>query len=121
MQLQLRRLRKEAGYKNRSNLAHALGVSSASVAAWEMGKRVMSFDNACRIADVLGCSLDELAGRSRDVEGYFAVDERLNEIRRNFEELDETGRDLAAGAVRGIAGATASGRTQDDCDKDASA
>lgn len=103
MAFQLKTLRRAAGYRNRESFATVIGVTARTLKAWESGESNMPLAMACKAADVLGCSLDELAGRSRDEDGYFAVDERLNEIRRNFEGLDDTGRDLAAGAVRGIA------------------
>jgi len=121
MVLQLKTLRRAAGYRNRDLFAREMGVTARTLKAWECEEVNMPLAMACRAADILGCSLDKLAGRSRDEDGYFAVDERLVEIRKNFETLDETGRDLAAGAVRGIAGATARGRTQDEHNEDATA
>lgn len=65
MEIQLKRLRKEAGYKFRRDFVDALGgdYSERQVKAWEIGEHMMSLAQACRVADVLGCSLDELAGR----------------------------------------------------------
>ena len=44
-------------------LARAAGVGTDAVRKWERGKRTPSFDMAAKLADALGVSLDELAGR----------------------------------------------------------
>ena len=46
-----------------ADVADATGISAVSVCAWESGKQVMTLDNAVKIADYYGISLDELAGR----------------------------------------------------------
>ena len=65
MEIQLKRLRKEAGYKSRDAFAAALGGScnARQIKSWETGERMMSLEQACVLADFLRCSLDELAGR----------------------------------------------------------
>jgi transcriptional regulator with XRE-family HTH domain len=45
-------------------LARAADVGSDAVRKWERGKRTPLLDMAVRLADVLGCTLDELAGRA---------------------------------------------------------
>ena len=52
------------------------------------------------IADFLGCSLDELAGRWEYV-GRFA-DQRQNGMNDDYMMLSEPGKESAANAVRGI-------------------
>ncbi len=63
MDLQLARLRKDAGYSSRAKFAAAFGVTERQIKAWETGERKLSLERACDVADFLGCSLDELAGR----------------------------------------------------------
>lgn len=64
MEIQLKRLRKEAGFKSRDAFAAALGDCNArQIKSWETGERMMSLEQACAVADFLHCSLDELAGR----------------------------------------------------------
>ena len=60
----------------------------------------MNFSQACMIADVLHCSLDELAGRTEFV-GNFA-DQRQAVMNDDYAHLSDAGKDAAAGAVRGI-------------------
>lgn len=65
MEIQLKRLRKEAGYRNRKDFAAALGdgFTERRITSWENGERMLSLEQACVLADFLHCSLDELAGR----------------------------------------------------------
>lgn len=105
MQLQLQQLRKAAGYKNRDDFAAELGVNPRTYKTWETGERNFSFIQACTIADKLGCSLDELAGRLEYVGAY--SDERQAEINKDYSVLDEPSKDAAAAAVRGMAAACA--------------
>ena len=61
--LQLKSLRKRAGFNTQADLAQTLGVNPRTYASWERGEVKLTLGDAQRIADVLGCSLDELAGR----------------------------------------------------------
>ena len=68
MDLQLMRLRKEAGYKSRKVIADVLGISERKYKSWETEEVRLTLDDACDIADLLDCTLDELAGCWRDAE-----------------------------------------------------
>lgn len=63
MDLQLRKYRRLAGL-NQQQMADALNVKVATYRTWENGRRTMSFPQACACADILDCTLDELAGRT---------------------------------------------------------
>lgn len=64
MNLQLMKLRKLAGYKSRDAFAKKIGVNRYTYRSWESGAAMMSLEQACMIADILDCTLDELAGRT---------------------------------------------------------
>ena len=100
MDLQLQKLRKEAGFSSREKFAEKLGIAERRLKAWERQEARMSFADAVMIADVLGCSLDELAGRFEYVGS--CSDARQKEMNRDYTELSEAGKDAAAGAVKGI-------------------
>ena len=57
----LAQLRHEAGHTQRS-LAEKVGVSAITVYRWEKGRQLPSIEDARRIAEVLGCSVDGLFG-----------------------------------------------------------
>jgi transcriptional regulator with XRE-family HTH domain len=58
----LKRLRKAAGL-SQPGLAEAAGIPLGTLRQWEQNKRLPSWEGAIALADGLGCSLDELAGR----------------------------------------------------------
>lgn len=58
----LRELRIDRGY-TQARFAAKLGVSRKTVILWEQNKALPNILLAADIADLLDCSLDELAGR----------------------------------------------------------
>ena len=63
MRNNLKAIRTLRGLKQQ-DVADSLGVKVGTYRAWEQGRNDMGFDTACRIATLLGCTLDELAGRT---------------------------------------------------------
>jgi transcriptional regulator with XRE-family HTH domain len=58
----LREKRKELGWKQK-DLADKLNTYPSTISAWETDRGVPSVYTAIDLADVFGCSLDELVGR----------------------------------------------------------
>jgi transcriptional regulator with XRE-family HTH domain len=56
------RLRRAAGL-SQPKLAKAAGIPLSTLRQWEQGRRLPSWEGAIALADGLGCTLDELAGR----------------------------------------------------------
>lgn len=63
MDLKLKELRRLAGYRSMRSLAEKLGVPTSTYASWECGTRAIPLDKAVEVAELLGCSLDEMTGR----------------------------------------------------------
>jgi transcriptional regulator with XRE-family HTH domain len=63
----LARLRRDRGL-SQAGLAEAAGVPVGTLRGWEYGRRTPLLDAACRVADALGITLDELAGRTPPAE-----------------------------------------------------
>lgn len=99
MNLQLKALRKRIGLRQ-EDLAKKINSTSRIVGAWERQETALPLEDAARIADVLDCTLDELAGRYEYIGTY--SDERQRDLNNNFEELTDEGKDAALGSVRGI-------------------
>jgi transcriptional regulator with XRE-family HTH domain len=59
----LKRLRHAAGL-SQSQLARAAGVPASTLRQWEQGRRLPSLEGFFAVADGLGVTLDELAGRT---------------------------------------------------------
>lgn len=64
MAINLREVRKNAGI-TQEELASRIGATKRQVGAWERGENDIPMDYAVSIADALGCSVDEIAGRSK--------------------------------------------------------
>lgn len=58
------RLRREAKGMTQLELANRCGVTDAMVCYYERGFRMPSLPTAAALADALGCTVDELLGRS---------------------------------------------------------
>lgn len=86
MDLQLMRLRKQAGYRNRDDFAKVLGVNRHTYRSWETGAAMMSLEQAYNVAVALGCTLNELVGM--DPSPHVYSDPRQAELNRCWESLD---------------------------------
>jgi len=95
MNLQLMRLRKEAGYKSRKAMADALGISERKYKTWETGETRLTLEDACDIADFLKCTLDELAGRDFAPAEY--SDPRQRSLNHCYGMLDDRSKGELAG------------------------
>lgn len=95
MNLQLMRLRKEAGYKNRDDFAVALGMNPTTYKGWETGRTRLKLEDACNIADFLHCTLDELAGRDYSPPEY--SDPRQQSLNTCYAQLNDKSKGELAG------------------------
>ena len=59
----LQHLRKRAGYKSADEFAAALGMNARTYRNYENGNSKIHLELACRMCDVLKCTLNELANR----------------------------------------------------------
>ena len=60
--LMLREIREKKGISQRK-VADQIGVSPSAVAQWELGLNNPSMTNVIALADLLGCTLDQLLVR----------------------------------------------------------
>lgn len=58
----LKEKRTESGW-TQQELADKIGVNFSTISLWERGLRIPNIYLACDLADVFGCSVDELCGR----------------------------------------------------------
>lgn len=86
MSLRMKQIRVGLGLGQRE-VAEKVGMPVRRYGSYERGERSISLEDAARIADVLDCSLDELAGRNwRPGRNY--ADPRQAELNRCWESLD---------------------------------
>ena len=62
LDLRIKEMRRARGM-SQAVLASSIGSTLRKVSAWERGETQLQLEDAARIADVFGCTLDELAGR----------------------------------------------------------
>ena len=65
MLLTLRDIRKKKGF-TQQELAAAVGATKRQIGAWERGENDLPMDYAVSIANVLQCTVDEIAGRREE-------------------------------------------------------
>lgn len=63
MKYALQEMRKRAGYKSAKAFAAHIGMPTRTYTNYEQGVRDITLEVAWNLADELGCTLDELAGR----------------------------------------------------------
>ncbi len=64
MKTKLQELRTQAGYKSAREFAELCGMSVRTYTNYEQGVSSLTLEKAWKFADILQCSLDELAGRT---------------------------------------------------------
>lgn len=94
--------RRAAGYKNAKAFAREAGVSASAYVEYEQGRSKLSYENACKIADALHISLDELGGREWPPSGETA-DPRRQSMLDSYNALTEDGKTLASEMVASVA------------------
>lgn len=100
MKTQLQRIRKDRGFDSAEAFATHIGMKVGTYTDYEQGRRRFTLERAWEFADVLDCTLDELAGRDFRADAY--ADPRQQAMNSDYEHLTDAGKDAAAGAVRGI-------------------
>ena len=89
MLLTLRDIRKKKGF-TQQELAAAVGATKRQIGAWERGENDLPMDFAVAIADVLGCSVDAIAGRKSETYlPKFPLTAGEYELIAIFNKLDE--------------------------------
>ena len=113
MQLVMRNIRKKKGY-TQEQLAEIVGATKRQIGAWERGENDMPMDYAVAIADALGCSIDQIAGRTeyafvtmnRNDTGYTVELKpftEADELLRLYRSMTDEGRQQLMIFARGLA------------------
>lgn len=103
MELNMKALRKKKGL-TQEQIAKAIGASKRQVGAWERGENDLPMDYAVAIADLLDCTIDDMAGR---VDYYFITipegDDDLEELAGLYRDMTDEGRKQLMIYARGLA------------------
>lgn len=102
MKTRLQELRKRAGFQSAVAFAEHYGINAGTYTNYEQGKRNLTLEKAWEFADLLGCSLDELAGRQWPPEGTAAPEPGEASLVSAYRDLSEEGREVAVNVVTGM-------------------
>ena len=58
----IKQLREAAGM-TQAELAATMQLTTPSITKWELGRANPTYDNLIQLAEIFGCTLDEVAGR----------------------------------------------------------
>ena len=86
----LKYLRKHNGY-TQEQLASAIGATKRQIGAWERGENDLPLDYAVEIADLFGCTLDDLVGADKRTNNKLTPDEA--ELLLTYRSLTQDSRD----------------------------
>ena len=93
MEVMLKKLRKELTNYTQAQMAEQVGVKARTYESWERNQAMLSLAQACACADVLGCTVDEIAGRPVPTDVPLPAARRLNA--EGMRRLEEHAADLA--------------------------
>lgn len=72
-----------------NRLAELLNVKPRVYSRWETGDAVPHFDTIVRLADILGVTLDEMAGRTESTTQATIRNPELNRLYRKVDQLSD--------------------------------
>ena len=93
----IKKMRERAGM-NQQEVADALGIKKPRYGDWERETTTLNLRDAIRLADLFGCTLDELAGRPWPSEGLQPDERELLDAYRSATDAGRKLIDLAARA-----------------------
>ena len=97
----LQRMRKRAGFTSAKAFAEYIGMSVNTYTAYEQGRHELSLVQAWEFADILHCTLDELAGRRVPEQPSISTDEQR--VLDGHRSASEHGRVLIDAVIDGEA------------------
>lgn len=103
---------RKARKMTQDDLAAAVGVTKRVVSSWERNESEITLEDACAIADVFSCTLDELAGRNFKPDGY--TDRRQESMNRDYASLSEEDKNALSAMVSAFATSRRASQFQSD-------
>lgn len=102
MKPQLQEIRKARGFRSAKAFAEHVGMSVGTYTQYEQGQIGLSLEKAWEFADVLDCTLDELAGRKRPRKAF--SDPEQEALNGYYESMNEDGRTALVSSARLMSG-----------------
>lgn len=102
MRSNLQEMRKRAGYKSAKAFADKIGMSVNTYTNYEQGKVNLTLEKAWEFADILRCSLDDLAGREAPKRTY--SDPNQAALNGYYESMNDNGKSALTESARLMSG-----------------
>ena len=99
----LQEMRKRAGFKSAKAFADYIGMKRDTYTNYEQERRPITLELAWEFADILNCTLDELAGRDFHPPGEVVSDPYERELVGCYRESTPEGKSNILGNARGQA------------------
>ena len=101
MEIPLKEIHKKCSLRHKE-ITEKLGFDWRTFGSWERGERTMNLEQAYNCAVVLGCSIDEIAGRPLRDPSEFS-DPREAELHRCYRSCDRDRQDRLLDTARDFA------------------
>lgn len=102
MEIPLKEIHKKCSLRHKE-ITEKLGFDWRTYGSWERGEAMMSLEQACNCAVLLGCSIDEIAGRPLRDPSEFS-DPREAELHRCYRSCTRERQDRLLDTARDFAG-----------------
>ncbi len=102
MKTSLQEMKRKAGFKSAHAFAESIPMNPITYTQYKQGIRNFTLEKAWEFADLLGCSLDELAGRQCPPEGVSAPGPGEASLASAYRDLSDEGREVAVNVVAGM-------------------
>lgn len=83
------------------DLAAEIGVTKRVISSWERNESEITLEDACAVANLFNCTLDELAGRDFNPGGY--PDNRQESMNRDYSGLSDDDKSAVSAMVSAFA------------------
>lgn len=102
--LQLKEMRKRAGYKTQKAAADVLNIKERKYASWERGETDISLEDAFSVCLVLGCTPNDLCGWSGGNSSASFTDNGQAALNGYYESMNDQGRETLVNTARLMSG-----------------
>lgn len=102
--LQLKKMRKLAGYKTQKAAAEALCVKERKYASWERGEVQLTLEDAFNIGLIFGCTPNDLCGWCGDTSNASFADSGQAALNGYYESMNDKGREALVQTARLMSG-----------------
>lgn len=100
MNIQLMRLRKDAGYSNRDDFAKDHELNIYTYRAWESGSTVLNVKQLWDLAVMLNSSPNEILGWDEKTKSF--ADPRQQKLNECYENMNDSGQQTLVSVAQGL-------------------